>query len=165
MAATQRVSQRAGKRQTYRRSEYVTGTAVRQLQPERELERRLEQPGRRLSHEARKNREKAKYMNFAYVLFLTAALAVTGFVLIGYIRMESAITQSVKKVASLESKLNNIRTQNDETLGRIESSIDLEEIRRIAITELGMTYAGEGQIVEIPDEGSDYVRQYADIDK
>ena len=39
------------------------------------------------------------------------------------------------------------------------------EIRRIAITELGMTYAGQGQIVEIPDDGSDYVRQYADIKK
>ena len=102
-------------------------------------------------------------MNFAYVLFLTAAMAVTGFVLISYIQMESAITTSVKAVAARESELNTLKTENDEALSRIETSIDLEEIRRIAITELGMTYAGEGQIVEIPSEGSDYVRQYADI--
>ena len=52
----------------------------------------------------------------------------------------------------------------------LETAVDTltyneEEIRRIAITELGMTYAGQGQIVEIPDDGSDYVRQYADIKK
>ena len=55
--------------------------------------------------------------------------------------------------------------QYEEMKNRIDSSINLEEIRRIAITELGMTYAGQGQIVEIPDDGSDYVRQYADIKK
>ena len=47
----------------------------------------------------------------------------------------------------------------------VPPSIFVIGIRRIAITELGMTYAGQGQIVEIPDDGSDYVRQYADIKK
>ena len=105
------------------------------------------------------------YRNAAYVLFLTVALAVTSVMLIGYIRMESSITQSVKQVATLQSQLNNLKMENDEMKNRIDSSINLEEIRRIAITELGMTYAGQGQIVEIPDDGSDYVRQYADIKK
>ena len=105
------------------------------------------------------------YRNAAYVLFLTVALAVTSVMLIGYIRLESSITQSVKQVATLQSQLNNLKMENDEMKNRIDSSINLEEIRRIAITELGMTYAGQGQIVEIPDDGSDYVRQYADIKK
>ena len=52
----------------------------------------------------------------------------------------------------------------------LETAVDTltyneEEIRRIAITELGITYAGQGQIVEIPDDGSDYVRQYDEIKK
>ena len=109
--------------------------------------------------------KRLRYRNVAYVLFLTVAFAVTGVMLIGYIRMESSITQSVKQVAALQSQLNNLKTENDEMKNRIDSSINLEEIRRIAITELGMTYAGQGQIVEIPDDGSDYVRQYADIKK
>lgn len=54
--------------------------------------------------------------------------------LIGYIRMESSITQSVKQVAALQSQLNNLKTENDEMKNRIDSSINLEEIRRIAIT-------------------------------
>lgn len=143
------------------RSAYVQGTSVRKA----DIRRQLEVPKKQLSHTTRKNRERAHHMNFFYVLFLSAAMVVTGVVLIGYIQMESTITQSVKQIAALESRLNNLKTENDEALGRIESSIDLEEIRRIAITELGMTYAGEGQIVEIPDEGSDYVRQYTNIQK
>ena len=109
--------------------------------------------------------KRLRYRNAAYVLFLTVAFAVTSVMLISYIRMESSITQSVKQVAALQSQLNNLKTENDEMKNRIDSSINLEEIRRIAITELGMTYAGQGQIVEIPDDGSDYVRQYADIKK
>ena len=33
------------------------------------------------------------------------------------------------------------------------------------ITELGLVYPDEDQIVTVPDEGNDYVRQVTDIDK
>lgn len=145
----------------YNRQRYVQGSAA--LQPE--VRRELEAPKKQLSHSTRKNRDKARHMNFAYVLFLAVMMMVTGFVLIGYIRLESSITASVKNISKLESQLNNLKLENDEMLGRIESAVNLEEIRRIAITELGMTYAQEGQIVEIPDEGSDYVRQFTKVGK
>ena len=41
--------------------------------------------------------------------------------------------------------------------------MDLEEIRRIAIGELGMQYAEEGQIINYSVDGSDYVKQFQDI--
>lgn len=160
MAATRR-GQRSATKEYRNSAAYVQGSAVRKT----DIRRQLEEPRRQLSPTTRKNRERARRMNLPYVLFLSAAMAVTGVVLIGYIQMQSAITTSVKEVARLESELNALKTENDEALSRIESSIDLEEIRRIAISELGMTYAAEGQIVEIPDEGSDYVRQYAKIEK
>ncbi len=141
------------------RDAYVYGSAARKL----DIDRQLGAPKKQLSQTARKNRQRAHYMNPAYLLFLSLAMAVTGFVLIGYIRLQFGITTSVEKVARLESQLNNLKLENAETLSRIESSIDLEEIRRVAITELGMVYAGDGQIVEIPSEGSDYVRQYDQI--
>lgn len=157
------------KRTPYQKTAYVNGTAVRHAEAGEELERHLNQGSGRVSRrELEKQKQEMKrlrYRNVAYVLFLTVAFAVTGVMLIGYIRMESSITQSVKQVAALQSQLNNLKTENDEMKNRIDSSINLEEIRRIAITELGMTYAGQGQIVEIPDDGSDYVRQYADIKK
>lgn len=153
-----REASRAGGRQ----HAYVHGSVAQKADIRREV---TQPPKKKLSQAARKNRERARYMNMAYVLFLTVAMAVTGFVLIGYIWIQSGITTSVKKISALESQVNTLKMDNDEALGRIENAIDLEEIRRIAIMELGMTYAREGQIVEIPDSGSDYVKQYSDIHK
>ena len=62
-------------------------------------------------------------------------------------------------INQLESKLNNMKQANDEEELRIANSIDLEEIKRIAIGELGMTYAQEGQIVLYSGEGTDYMRK------
>ncbi len=151
----------ADRRRRGYRTPYVDGSAARRL----DVRRQLEEPRRQLSRRTRKNRERARYMNFAYVLFLSVALGLTAFILIGYIRQESAITTSVKTISRMESELNDMRQDNDEKLNRINSGIDMEEIRRIAITELGMTYAGEGQVVEIPAEGSDYVKQYQQVGK
>lgn len=164
MAARQTANRRVSTneyRTGTRENAYVHGSAVRKA----DLARELEAPKKQLSHTTRKNRERARYMNLAYVFFLSVAMAVTGVVLIGYIWIQSGITTSVERISSLESQVNNLKLENDEALGRIENAVDLEEIRRIAITELGMVYAQEGQIVEIPDGGSDYVRQYADIQK
>ena len=147
-------------RKSVSRSAYVAGNTVRQIDVVEEIHKPRRQE---LSHAVKKNRDKAVYMNLGYVLFLTASLIVAGVVLIGYIRLQSEITASVKHISAMESTLKSLKVANDEEYSRIESSVDLDEIRRIAITELGMTYPDQNQIVTIPDEGSDYVRQLADI--
>ena len=125
--------------------------------------RELEKPLKRQNHTVRRNRDKALYMNLPYVLFLTAALIVTAVMLIGYLRIQSNLTVSIERVAKLESQLNDMRLNNDEQLERINTSINMEEIKRIAVEELGMTYAREGQVVSVSGEGSDYVRQLVDM--
>lgn len=148
-------SRRAGNRNLY-----VYGSTAKQL----DVREAIHEKSRREQYNAaRKNRERAMHMNPAYVLFLAAAMVVSAFVLIGYIRLQSDITNSINHIAALESELNDLRLSNDEEYSRIESSVNLEEIKRIAIQELGMTYAGEGQIIEYSSEGSDYVRQVSDI--
>ena len=47
----------------------------------------------------------------------------------------------------MESELNSLKLSNDEEYSRITSNINLEEVKRIAIGELGMTYAAEGQVI------------------
>ena len=64
-------------------------------------------------------------------------------------------------MAKLESRLNTLKLENDENYNRITSSIDLEEIKRVAIGELGMTYAREGQIITYSNAGNDYMRYVA----
>ena len=68
-------------------------------------------------------------------------------------------------ISKLEKELNDLKLANDEEYTRITSSVDLEEIRRIAIQELGMQYAEEGQIISFASESNDYVKQLADIPK
>ena len=152
-AARQRNTAKAGQR-------YMYDSTARQLDVRRAIH---EEPKKRLSAATRKNRDRAVYMNLGYVSFLVAAMLVTAMVLINYIQLQSQITNNVTEISSLESQLNDLKLANDEEYSRITSSIDLEEIKRIAIGELGMQYASEGQIVTYTNEGSDYVKQVADI--
>ena len=147
--------------QTYtaQRNAYVQGSAARQLEEEISRPRRK----KTLGNAARKNREKARHMNLGYVLFLSLALFAMGAILTVYIGLQSEITASIKNISKLESRLNTMKLDNDEEYSRISSSVDLEEVKRIAIQELGMKYAEEGQIVTFSGKGSDYMRQVADI--
>ena len=135
---------------------------MRNLQQEQEI---TERPKKKVNNSIRKNRERAKHMSAGYVLFLGAALAACGMILVYYIGLQSDITNSVKNISRLESQLNDLKVANEENYSRISSSVDLEEIRRIAIQELGMQYAQEGQIISFVSENSDYVKQMAAIPK
>lgn len=162
MAQYRTASGQKRRQQTYttRSGVYVQGNTARQLKegiyaPERQRKK----PG----NAVRKNRERAHHMSFGYVLFLSAALVAAGMILTGYIGLQSDITNSIKNISRLESKLNTMKLDNDEEYSRITSSVDLEEVKRIAIQELGMRYAQEGQIITFSGKGSDYMRQVADI--
>ena len=123
----------------------------------------LQQPRRQAPvtqpHEVRKNREKALHMSAGYVLFLATALLAAAFILVNYIQLQAELTGLNKMVAAKESELNSLKVENDEAYNRVINSIDLEEIRRIAIQDLGMIYAKEGQIVIYENDGQDYMRQ------
>lgn len=138
----------------------IQGNTVRSLNSGQALEAL---PIKKLSNQARKNREKAYHMSAGYVIFLSVALVAAGLILTGYIKLQCDITNSIKNIAKLESTLNVMTMDNDEVYNRILASVNLEEIRQIATQELGMQYASEGQIVKITGEDSDYVRQYMDL--
>jgi len=142
-------------------SEYVYGNAVRKPAPAKPVKPVKEAPAKRIDPIVRKNREKARRMSLGYVLFLAAAMATAGFVLINYIQLQGELTKLTKSVAEKEVELNNLRLTNDEEYNRILSSIDLENIKKIAIDELGMIYAQEGQIVPYTNEKNDYMRKVA----
>lgn len=157
--AAQRTENRR-RRADNRNGYYVQGNTVRKIDVTREIR---QEPQRKISNRARKNRDRAKHMSAGYVLFLCAALVVTGFILVNYIGLQSDITNSVENISRLEKELNDLKLANDEEYSRITSSVDLEEIKRIAIQELGMQYAEEGQIVSFASESNDYVKQIEDI--
>lgn len=144
---------------TMNRSEYIYGNAVPDVV--RELD---EAPRHKLSASTRKNREKAKHMNLPYVMFLVLAMGLAIVMLVGYIKASADIVSTMDNIAALESQYLSLKADNDEEYNRILNSVDLDEVKRIAIEELGMHYATEGQIITYTDEMSDYVRQYSDIE-
>ena len=112
-----------------------------------------------LSNETRHNREKARHMNIGYVLFLVAALFLCAMILINYIQSQAELTAKISEISQLEKELNTIKRSNDEEMKRLESSTDLEEIKRRAISELGMVYANENQIIIYQSPDQDYMRK------
>ena len=135
---------------------YVYGNTARRL----EVQQQLQEPARKPVEPAvRKNREKAHHMNMGYVLFLAAALIAASWILVTYVQLQAELTNLTKWNAELQSELSNRRLANDEAYNRILNSIDLEEVKRIAIGELGMVYAQEGQIYNYDNEGNDYMRK------
>ncbi|MCI9073850.1 MAG: cell division protein FtsL [Lachnospiraceae bacterium] len=154
---SERASYRSGSQPSGRQAGgYVYGNAAQQIDVQREME---QQPRRMPSNATRKNREKARHMNFGYLAFLVLAMCVAGYVLIHYIRLQADITTATEHIASQEKELNNLRVANDEELSRITSGVDMEEVKRVAIGVLGMVYPQEGQIITYSNEGQDYVRK------
>lgn len=139
---------------------YIDGSTVRKIDVRREIK---EAPLKRTSAAVRRNREKAVHMNIGYVLFLAAGLCAASVILISYIRLRAENTAILETIAKKESTLNSMRMENDEEYSRIISSVDLEYIKDVAINQLGMRYAEEGQIVEVEAQGDDYVRQHQEM--
>lgn len=145
-----------------RKIAYFEGSSAKQLKDGYDV--RKVPKKKRLSNTTRKNREKAFHMNLGYVLFLSMALAFAVMTLCSYINLQSEITNQVNAISEMESRYNNLKLANDEEYNRINSSIDLEKIKAVAIGELGMTYAREGQIINVEDSETDYVRQTEALD-
>lgn len=144
-----------------RNGAYVEGNTVRKISVAEEVQKPLNT--KEIDKNNKKKRKQSLYTNLGNVIFLTGALAVAAMILMSYIRVQSDIIISVRNIAALESELNNLKLSNDEDYARAASSVDMEEVRRVAIGELGMKYAKEGQIINVSGEGSDYVRQLAQI--
>ena len=131
--ANRRTVYRPSANNAYRRTNqmYVQGNTARKLQavPSQYERTTIKKDNRAVQ----KNRDKALHMNVGYVLFLVAAMMMAGLMLTWYLTLQSDITNSIKNVARLESELNSLKLDNDERYSRINSDINLEEVRRVAI--------------------------------
>lgn len=143
------------------RQMYVQGN----LATKEDLIREMNKPFKPVDARVARNRARAKKMSFGNVMFLATAMFILCLMLASYLNTKAELTISTKRVAALEQELNNLKLANDEELERIEASVNLEEIKQIAVEELGMSYAKAGQVVTISDEGSDYVRQLKALPK
>ncbi len=115
------------------------------------------------SESTKANRARSLQMNIGYVTFLAVASILSVFVCVRYLRLQARYTSLQKEQTTLESTLSTLKLENDEEYNRIMNSVNLEEIREKAMNELGMVYAGAGQVITYQEPDSDYVKQYTDI--
>ena len=138
--------------------EVIEGNTVRvaQVLP-REQEREL----RRTQIEA--VRERSLSMNLRYVLFLTIAAVAGVMICVYFLRLQATSTKLQKRTVSLQTTLKDLKIENDIVYNEILSLVDLEDVRNKAISELGMDYPVQTQIVYYDAASSDYVKQYEQI--
>lgn len=165
------------------RGMYVDGNTVRRLQevPERNIpavrgtqDRRQrkttkassDKNGARahaVSRETMRNRQKAMSMGRGFVFFLAVISVAVLFCCVNYLQLRADITGRIKNVAVLESELSELREENNAYESQVNSSVDLNRIKKIAIGRLGMNYPGEEQKKTYSMSNNSYVRQYQDV--
>ena len=143
-----------------RRNDYVYGNTARALRP---IEKEVRSP-RKLTAKSRKNIDRDTGMNPGFMIFMTLAMVLTGIVCVQYIRLQSSLTTYVNTISAMEIELQGLRAENDDYESRIKGAIGLENIKKRAMDELGMTYASDDQIVIYNSEGTDYVRQFVSLE-
>lgn len=147
---------------------YVHGNTVRKPEPERLPDPRESQDPRRKvskSYTVRRNQERALQMDLPYVFLLTVAAVCALYICVNYLHVQSTMAARITNIENLEKRLEVLKSENDALETRINTSLDLEKVYRIATEELGMVYANKKQVLLYDRTESEYVRQYEDIPK
>lgn len=139
---------------------YIHGNVVRKEQPVTQVPAR--QP-KEVSQRVQKNRKNALHMNSGYVAFLAVAAIVTLFACVQYLQLQSEITSRSKHITSLQQELEDAKEANTTKYSVIMNSMNLEEVRDIAMNRLGMVYATEEQIITYKSPTSNAMSQYETI--
>ena len=152
---SRRVNSRMDRHERY----IYDGNAARKLQaiPQEIPEKKT------VSHTAARNRAKAKRMSRGYVLFLAVVSVAALFMCVRYLQLKSELTTLTKKIAVTESQLSELKADNDALYNSVLASVDLENIKNVAMERLGMKYPDEDQIYKFDTAGNSYVRQYRNV--
>ena len=160
---------------------YIDGNTVRSVQPKRrpnpeELERRQQArmrerqrilDEREMEYRAQQERlrHKATALDRTYLAVLIIASLFTLGLCFSYIQMQTSINTRISSIETKKQQLDKLKSENDALQNSIDTSVNLDEIYRVATQELGMVYAGNDQTITYDKTESEYVRQYEDIPK
>lgn len=143
------------------RAGYVEGSVARRLDNRSRAEK-IRAP-RKLADKRQREFAAGKRNVFYYLIVVSLIIAaIVGFSSL-YLTGMSKVFGKQREITALETQLNDLKIENEEEYARIMGSVDLEEIKRVAMEELGMSYPAKSQMVSVADNDSDYVRQYGDF--
>ncbi len=139
---------------------YVYGNAVRKDNVEIQTPVRQQ---KEVSQRVRANRSKAMHMSKGYVAFLAIAAIAVLFACMQYLQLQSEITSRSNHITALQQELADAKEANTTRYNVIMNSMNLEEIREIAIGDFGMVYAEADQIIKCQRPDGSAVTQFAGI--
>ena len=153
---------------------YIDGNTVRRYEaapkpppekdPRQEQEERKARERKRLAKQAAKaSQQRAMRMSPGYILFLSAAMVLTVAVCAVLLKMQADSRNHMDQIAALENQILELKTKNDAARNKIERSINLKQVRDIAINQMGMRYPTQDQIIYFEVDEDDYMNQYQDI--
>lgn len=159
----------------YSNTSYIAGSTARKLNvvPEREYDTyarpipRITDPQRR--ERAQVNERPARKPNvgrgidFISMALLTVAMIATLFVCFQYLEAQSDSIQLGKQIVTLEGQLGKLTDENNAMEIAINKPVDLDEIYRIAVGELGMVHPNNNKVIEYESNEVGYTRQYEEI--
>lgn len=166
----------ADNRRRYNTTSYISGSAARKLnsplekdyEPYQRPNPRVvtppqERPTQRPQARPSRQPHVGRGIDFFSMVILLAAISATLYVCFNYLQAQSDSIQLDKQITSLENQISDLTDKNDALEMSISKPIDLDEIYRIAVGELGMVHPNKNAVIEYEGNDTGYVRQYDDI--
>ncbi len=142
-------------------SSYVYGNTARDLQAIGG--RPVQESAGKKKHVRRAYAGDHRRFRIASVVFLSLAVVAIMMICHYYLDLTAEMKGYVSEISDLELKLADLQIENDYQMDMINDSIDLNEVRQIAVERLGMHEPYDGQVVGYSYSEDSYMRQYRDI--
>ena len=113
----------------------------------------------------RRNRNRQMVIDAGYMLFLTFAVIATLLVCMNFLHLKAQVQSATSKVTAAKEEVMDLKAKNDAAYNKVMTSINLEEIRRVATEEYGMKPAGKDQIVKFKSNQDDYMTGHKAVKK
>lgn len=155
----------ANRQRRYSGTSYIEGNAARKLTavPERPIREREYTERREPSKRQVIVPRRKAGIDLLSFLILSVAIAITMYLCVDFIQVQSDLTQMEKKIVSLEKDVKVMKSHNDALYSELQTSVDLRHVYEIAVGELGMVYPNNNEVINYQCEAKDYVIQYQDI--
>ncbi len=152
-------------RDKYSKREYmIDGTAARQLQvvPDYEEPRKQgTQP--KVVEQTRKAPKLSHGIDFLSMTLLVAAMAITLYLCYNYLQVQGNIVQLERDIMVLEQQLDTVTAENAALEDSLSGQIDWDEVYRTAVSDLGMVYPNNNEVITYESTEQGHVIQYQDI--
>ena len=141
---------------------------VRETTPKKQEVQRPKRQEKQSPKQETKTRTYAKprvehNIGFFSMCILLTAILLTLYTCFMYLRVQSETVVITKEIRQLEAELESLQDRNEAATNEVVDAVNLDEVYRVAVQELGMVYPNNNRTVYYQSSADGYVRQFGDI--